>query len=120
MTKLLPGPSTKSRNMSEEIPSVLILTAAQKQQVVDDPTVLTKNVVPDHIENYKRDQQRLIDLHAELDESQKDNSDYASRIADLERDLASANTTIRMMQAAANYTSLPTVKPIELPHPPEF
>jgi hypothetical protein len=43
--------------MSEEIASVLILTAAQKQQVLDDPTVLTKNVVPDHIENYKRDQQ---------------------------------------------------------------
>jgi hypothetical protein len=64
--------------MSEEITSVLILTAAQKQQVLDDPTVLTKNVVPDHIENYKWDQQRLIDLRAELDESQKDNSDYAS------------------------------------------
>jgi hypothetical protein len=106
--------------MSKEIASILILTAAQKQQVLDDPTVLTKNVVPDHIENYKWDQQRLIDLRAELDESQKDNSDYASRIADLERDLASANTTIRMLQAAANHTSLPTITPIELPHPPEF
>jgi hypothetical protein len=106
--------------MSEEIASVLILTAAQKQQVLDDPTVLTKNVVPDHIENYKRDQQRLIDLRAELDESQKDNSDYASRIADLEPDLASANTTIHMLQAATNHTSLPTVKPIKLPHPPKF
>jgi hypothetical protein len=57
MMKLVPGPSDKSRNMSEEIASILILTAAQKQQVLDDPTVLTKNVVPDHIENYKRDQQ---------------------------------------------------------------
>jgi hypothetical protein len=120
MMKLLPGPSAKSRNMSEEIASVLILTAAQQQQVLDDPTVLTKNVIPDHIENFKRDQQRLIDLHAKLDESEKDNSDYASRIADLERDLASANTTIRMLQATANHTSLPTVKPIELPHTPEF
>jgi hypothetical protein len=62
----------------------------------------------------------LIDLHAELEESEKDNSHYASRIADLERDLASANTTIHMLQAAANHTSLPTIKPIELPHPPEF
>jgi hypothetical protein len=46
--------------------------------VLDNPTVLTKDIVPDHIENSKRDQQRLIDLRAELDESQKDNSDYAS------------------------------------------
>jgi hypothetical protein len=106
--------------MSEEITSVLILTAAQKQQVLDDPTLLTKNVVLDHIKNYKRDQQLLIDLHAELEESQKDNWNYASQIADLERDLASANTTIRMMQAAANHTSLPIVKPIKLPHLPEF
>jgi hypothetical protein len=62
----------------------------------------------------------LIDLCAELEESHKDNSDYASRIADLKRDLASANTTIRMLQATANQTILPTVKPIELPHPPKF
>jgi hypothetical protein len=79
MRKLLPGPSAKtSCNMSEEIASILILTAAQKQQVLDDPTLLTKNVIPDQVKNYKRDQQLLIDLHAELEESQKDNSDYAS------------------------------------------
>jgi hypothetical protein len=41
-------------------------------------------------------------------ESQKDNSDYASQIADLECDLASTNTTIHMLHAAANHTSLPT------------
>jgi ribosomal protein L29 len=109
-----------SDHTSEEIPSVLILTAAQKQQVLDDPTVLTKNIVPDHVANYKRDQQRLTDLRTELEESQKDNSDYANRIAELKRDLASANTTIRILQAAVNHTSIPTAKPIELPHPPEF
>jgi hypothetical protein len=85
--------------MSEEIGSVLILTAAQKQQVLDDPTVLNKNVIPDYVENYKWDQQLLVNLHAELAESQKDNSDYASWITDLKRDLASANTTIHMLQA---------------------
>jgi hypothetical protein len=109
-----------SDNTSEEIASVLILTAAQKQQVLDDPTVLTKNIVPDHVANYKWDQQRLIDLRTELEESQKDNSDYANRIAELERDLASANTTIWILQAAVNHTSIPTAKPIELPQPPEF
>jgi hypothetical protein len=62
----------------------------------------------------------LIDLHAELEESQKANSDYASQIADLECDLTNANTIIRMLQAATNHTSLPIVKPIELPHPPKF
>jgi hypothetical protein len=46
-----------SDNMSEEIASVLILTAAKKQQVLDDPMVLTKNIIPDHVENYKWDQQ---------------------------------------------------------------
>jgi hypothetical protein len=50
------GVSTKmSDNESEEIASVLILTAAQKQQVLDNPIVLTKNIVPDHIGNYKWD-----------------------------------------------------------------
>jgi hypothetical protein len=106
-------------NMSKEIASILILTAAQKQQVPDNPTLLSKNVIPDHVENYKQDQQLLINLHAELAESQKDNSDYASRIADLEQDLPSANTTICMLQAVANHTSLLIAKPIELPHPPE-
>jgi hypothetical protein len=67
-----------SDNASEEIASVLILTAAQKQQVLDNPTVLTKNIVPDYVANYKGDQQQLIDLHTELEESQKDNLDYAN------------------------------------------
>jgi hypothetical protein len=109
-----------SDNASEEIASVHILTTAQKQQVLDDPTVITKNIIPDHVANYKQDQQRLIDLRTELEESQKDNSDYANQIAELEHDLASANTTIHILQAAVNQTSIPTAKPIELPHPPEF
>jgi hypothetical protein len=62
----------------------------------------------------------LINLHTELEESQKDNLDYANRITELEHDLASANTTIRILQAAVNQTSIPTPKPIELPHPPAF
>jgi hypothetical protein len=54
MMKPASGLSTKmSDNTSEEITSVLILTTAQKQQVLDDPMVLTKNIVPDHIANYK-------------------------------------------------------------------
>jgi hypothetical protein len=109
-----------SNNTSKEIASVLILTAAQKQQVLNDPMVLTKNIILDHVENYKWDQQQLTDLHAKLAESQKDNSDYASWIADLECDLVTANTTIHMLQATVNHTSLPTAKPIELPHLLEF
>jgi hypothetical protein len=62
----------------------------------------------------------LIDLHAELQESQKDNSDYASQIANLECDLTSVNTTIRILQAAATHAILPMVEPIELPYPREF
>jgi hypothetical protein len=62
----------------------------------------------------------LINLHTELEESQNDNSDCANRIAELESDLASANTTIRILQAAVNHTSIPTTKPIELPYPLEF
>jgi hypothetical protein len=121
MTKSASGLSAKmSDNASEEIASVLILTTAQKQQVLDDPTVLTKNIVPDHVANYKWDQQRLIDLHTKLEESQKNNLDYANRIAKLKCDLASANTTLHILQATVNQTSIPTTKLIELPHPPEF
>jgi hypothetical protein len=65
--------------------------------VLNDLTLLTKNIVPDQVEQYKWDEQLLINLHAELEESQKENLAYASRIADLEHDLASANTTIHMM-----------------------
>jgi uncharacterized coiled-coil protein SlyX len=109
-----------SDNASEEIASILILTTAQKQQVLDNPMVLTKNIIPDHVANYKWDQKQLTNLCAKLEESQKDNSHYANRIADLECDVASANTMIRILQAAINHTSIPTAKPIELPHPPEF
>jgi hypothetical protein len=42
-----------SNNVFKEIASILILTAAQKQQVLDDPMVLTKNIVPDYVTNYK-------------------------------------------------------------------
>jgi hypothetical protein len=108
-----------SYNMSKEIASMVILSAAQKQQVLNEPTVLSKNVVSDHAENCKSDHQLLIDICAELAASQKDNADYASRIADLERDLTSANTAIHMLQATAHDTSLPIAKPIKLPHPPE-
>jgi hypothetical protein len=46
--------STKiSDNISKEIASILILTTAQKQQMLNNPTVLTKNIIPDHVENYK-------------------------------------------------------------------
>jgi hypothetical protein len=41
--------------MSEEIASILILTTAQKQQVLNDPTLLIKNIIPDQVENYKQD-----------------------------------------------------------------
>jgi hypothetical protein len=64
--------------MFKEIASILILTATQKQQVLDNQTVLTNNIIPDHIKNYKQDQQQLIDLHTKLAELQKDNSDYVS------------------------------------------
>jgi hypothetical protein len=62
----------------------------------------------------------LIDLYAELQESQKDNLDYARQIANHECDRTSANTTIRILQATATHTILPMVEPIELPHLPEF
>jgi hypothetical protein len=61
----------------------------------------------------------LIELHAKLAEFQKDNLDYASGIADLEYDLASVNTILRIMQAATNHISLPIAKPIKLPYPPK-
>jgi hypothetical protein len=46
-----------SDNASKEIASILILTAAQKQQVLDNPMVLTKDIAPDYVANYKWDQQ---------------------------------------------------------------
>lgn len=41
--------------ISEEIASVLILNAAQKQQVLDDPSQLTNiaNILEDKVDDYK-------------------------------------------------------------------
>jgi hypothetical protein len=43
--------------MSKEIDNVLILTAAQQQQVLNDLTLLTRNIIPDQVKQYKWDQQ---------------------------------------------------------------
>jgi hypothetical protein len=67
--------------MSKEITTILILTAAQKQQMLNNPTQLSnliKNILWYHIEYYKHNQQLLIDLHTERMESAKDQSEYAS------------------------------------------
>jgi hypothetical protein len=61
----------------------------------------------------------LINLYADLEQSPKDDSDYSHWITDLEHDLASVNTTLRILQAAATHTILPMVKPVKLPHLPE-
>jgi hypothetical protein len=43
--------------MTEEIASVLILTATQKQQVLNDPSQLSNlaDILPDQVDKYKRD-----------------------------------------------------------------
>jgi hypothetical protein len=102
----------------EEIASVLYLNATQAKEVLKDPSKIMN--IEESIEDYRSDQQLLIDFHAELKESQKDNSEYASPIADLECDLASTNMTIHILQAVATYTALPHIKPIEMPYPHEL
>jgi hypothetical protein len=54
MMTLSPSTSAKTSHIiSEEIASILILTAAQKHQILNDPTLVTKDVIPDDLENYK-------------------------------------------------------------------
>jgi hypothetical protein len=99
-----------------EIISALFLNSVQVAAVKKDPSNIL--VVADNITSYRRDMQTLSDLCTELENSQKDNSYYAKRIGDLERDLDTANGTIRLLQKLATHTL--TLRTIELPHPPEF
>jgi hypothetical protein len=112
------GPSVKESKMSEEseIISALFLNSVQVAAVKKDPSNIL--VVADNITSYRRNMQTLSDLCTELENSQKDNSYYAKRIGDLERDLDTANGTIRLLQKLATHTL--TLRTIELPHPPEF
>jgi hypothetical protein len=108
--------------MSKEIASFLILNAAQKHQVVGNPSQLTNitSIITDKVKEYKCNQQLLIDLRAELEESRKDNSSCTHCIADPEHDLVTVNTITHILQTTTTHATLPIFKPIKLPHPPEF
>jgi hypothetical protein len=60
----------------------------------------------------------IIDLQKELQGIHTNNTDYARHVVSLEDDLKTANKTIRILQGLI--TNAPTLRAIELPHPPEY
>jgi hypothetical protein len=59
----------------------------------------------------------IIDLQKEVQVIHTSNTDYARCVVSLEDDLKTANKTIRILQGLM--TTTPTLRAIELPHPPE-
>jgi hypothetical protein len=105
-------------DQNNKVVVALYLNEAERLEVEQDPTKI--KLVRNAVKEYERDCQLRDDLRAELTEARKDNSLYAQRITDLERDLESANASVRLLQALTKNGPLPNTRPIELPHPPEF
>jgi hypothetical protein len=112
MTTPASGPSDKlARNTS-----ALFLDAAQAAAMKVDPLAIL--TIDEDIAEYHRELKLIIDLQKEVQVIRTNNTDYAYRVVSLEDDLKTANKTIRILQGLT--TNAPTLRAIELPHPPEY
>jgi hypothetical protein len=98
------------------ITSALCLDAAQAATVKADPSAIL--TIDEDIAEYRRELKLIIDLQKEVQVIRTNNTDYARRVVSLEDDLKTANKTIRILQGLT--TNAPTLRAIELPHPPEY
>jgi hypothetical protein len=106
------GPSDKLARIT----SALFLDAAQVAAMKADPSVIL--TIDEDIAEYRRELKLIIDLQKEVQVIHTNNTDYAYRVVSLEDDLKTANKTIRILQGLT--TNTPTLRAIELPHPPEY
>jgi hypothetical protein len=98
------------------ITSALFLDPAQVATVKADPSVIL--AIDEDIAEYHRELKLIIDLQKVVQVIRTNNTDYAHRVVSLEDDLKTTNKTIRILQGLM--TNAPTLRAIELPHPPEY
>jgi hypothetical protein len=109
-------PTSGPSNNLAWITSAHFLNAAQAAAMKADPSAIL--TIDEDIEEYCRELKLIIDLQKEVQVICTDNTDYARCIVSLEDDLKTANKTIRILQGLM--TNAPTLRAIELPHPPEY
>jgi hypothetical protein len=112
MTTPASGPSDKLARIT----SALFLDAAQASAVKADPSAIL--TIDEDIVEYRRELKLIIDLQKEVEVIRTNNTNYARRVVSVEDDLKTANKTIRILQGLT--TTAPTLRAIELPHPPEY
>jgi hypothetical protein len=98
------------------ITSALFLDPAQVATVKADPSAIL--AIDEDIAEYHRELKLIIDLQKVVQVIRTNNTNYAHRVASLEDDLKTTNKTIRILQGLM--TNAPTLRAIELPHPPEY
>jgi hypothetical protein len=109
-------PASGPSDQLARITSALFLNATQVVAVKADPSAIL--TIDEDIEEYHRELKLIIDLQQEVQVIHTDNMDYARGIATLEDDLKTTNKTIPILQGLM--TNAPTLRAIELPHPPEY
>jgi hypothetical protein len=98
------------------ITSAVFLDATQVAAMKADPSAIL--TIDEDIAEYRRELKLIIDLQKEVQVIRTNNTDYARHIVSLEDDVKTANKTIRILQGLM--TNTPTLRAIELPHPPEY
>jgi hypothetical protein len=95
---------------------IRFLDAAQAATMKADPLAILN--IDEDIAEYHRELKLIIDLQKEVQVMHTNNTNYARHVVSLVDDLKTANKTIRILQGLT--TNAPTLRAIELPHPPEY
>jgi hypothetical protein len=112
----MPTPASGPSDKLAWITSTLFLDAAQAAAMKADPSAIL--TIDEDIAEYRRELKLIIDLQKEVQGMRTNNTDHARHVVSLEDDLKTANKTIRILQGLT--TNAPTLRAIELPHPPEY
>jgi hypothetical protein len=112
MTTPASGPSNKLARIT----STLFLNAAQAAAITADPSAIL--TIDKDIEEYHQELKLIIDLQKEVQVIHTSNTDYTQYVVSLKDNLKTTNKTIRILQGLM--TTTPTLRAIELPHPPKY
>jgi hypothetical protein len=109
-------PASDPSDKLAQITSALFLNATQVAAMKVDPLAIL--TIDQDIEEYRWELKLIIDLQKEVQVIRTDNMDYARCIVSLKDNLKTTNKTIRILQGLM--TNTPTLRAIELPHPPKY
>jgi hypothetical protein len=109
-------PSSGLSDKLARITSTLFLNTTQAATMKVDPSVIL--TIDKDITEYHQELKLTVDLQKEVEVIYTNNTDYAQHVVSLKDNLKTANKTIQILQGLT--TTAPTLRAIELPHPPEY